>query len=159
LAGPQAGTDKATYNATCGYLDHGRPIFPALFITDITDLSNSTAGDWQQGGISPFPPNAVYGTWKGAVRTVDQTQTPAQITVTPDSDPAQNFWSFIPDVPPNGFGSNQGFGAELVWNADSLGLVAGHTYRLQLMLHDGDQNQSGGDAGEGCVQVVTSTLQ
>jgi hypothetical protein len=155
VAGPQAGTDTATYNATYGYLDHGRPIFPALFITHITDYPTSTAGDWQQSGIGAVAPNAVYGTWKGAVKTVDQPATPAKITITPDSDPAKNFWNSIPDVPPNGFGSNQGYTAELVWNVDSLGLISGRSYRLQLMLHDGDQNKSGGDSGEGCVQVVT----
>ena len=36
----------------------------------------------------------------------------------------------------------------------SLGLVAGHTYRLQFMVHDGDQNKTGGDVGEGCTVVT-----
>jgi len=31
-----------------------------------------------------------------------------------------------------------------------LGLIPGHTYRLQFMVHDGDQNKSGGDVGESC---------
>jgi hypothetical protein len=30
-------------------------------------------------------------------------------------------------------------------------LKPGHAYRLQIMLHDGDQNKSGGDAGQGCM--------
>jgi hypothetical protein len=30
-----------------------------------------------------------------------------------------------------------------------VGLVAYHSYRIQIMLHDGDQTQ-GGDSSEGC---------
>ncbi len=44
----------------------GRPFFPALFITDITNDRISRAGDWQFGGAL-IPPNDVFGTWKGAV--------------------------------------------------------------------------------------------
>ena len=40
LTGDQAGTDLSD-----------RPIFPALFVTDITTNQNSKAGDWQFGGI------------------------------------------------------------------------------------------------------------
>ena len=29
-------------------------------------------------------------------------------------------------------------------------LQSGHLYRVQVMVHDGDQNQSGGDVGEAC---------
>src|SRR5207249_4974771 len=52
---------------------------------------------------------------------------------------------------------NEGYGAEVRWNVDDLvaagQMIMGHTYRLQLMVHDGDQNQTGGDAGENCVNV------
>jgi hypothetical protein len=30
-------------------------------------------------------------------------------------------------------------------------LEAGHNYRFQVMVHDGDQNKIGGDSGEACV--------
>ena len=44
----------------------GRPVFPALYITDITnDPANPYAGDWQFGGTG-IPPHAVFGTWKAA---------------------------------------------------------------------------------------------
>jgi len=151
MAGVQAVTDLATYNPAYGFLDHGRPLWPALFITDITDTPDSTSGDWQQGG-SAIPPTAVYGTWKGAVRTVDQTRTPATITVTPDVDPAKNFWTCVPDVPQAGLGTSEGYGTEVVWDV-SLNMQPGRTYRVQFMVHDGDQNKSGGDAGEACVVV------
>jgi hypothetical protein len=150
LAGTQAGTDTATQSSAYGYEDHGRPMFPALFITDLSSGAGSTSGDWQSGG-APIPPTAIYGTWKGAVRTVDQTKSPASISITPDSDPAKNYWTGIPDIPPAGFGSNEGYGTEIVWSISALNLNPNDTYRFQFMVHDGDQNRSGGDAGEACV--------
>jgi len=147
--GDQSGNDTAEGG--------GRPLWPALFITDLTlNGANSHAGDWQQGGTG-VPPHMVCGTWKGAVRTVDKTFVPAKITVTPDADPAKNDWNLGSgsDVPPGGFplGSNQGYGAECVWSVDQLGLVPGHTYRMYFMVHDGDQNKIGGDVGHACTTV------
>src|SRR5882762_7441595 len=43
-----------------------------------------------------------------------------------------------------------GYGAEVRWEVSQLGLLAGHTYRMYFMVHDGDQNKAGGDAGQGC---------
>lgn len=92
------------------------------------------------------------------MRTVDKTKTPAGITIIPDADPAKNNWNLGPgsDTPPGGFLSlkNEGYGAEVRWNVDLLGLQAGHTYRMQFMVHDGDQNKTGGDTGEACTIVV-----
>src|SRR5262249_54410841 len=48
----------------------------------------------------------------------------------------------------------QGYNSEVVWTIDQLGLLPGHAYRLQVMVHDGDQNKTGGDVGESCVNVV-----
>src|SRR5207247_171520 len=154
LDGDQAGTDTS---ACSGYPDLcDRPMFPALFITDISPDPSSTAGDWQHGG-TPIPPHAVFGTWKAAVRTVDKTGSSPVITVTPDGDPAKNGWNLgAGDPAPSGLQS-QGYGAEVRWNVDELvaagRMIMGHTYRLEFMVHDGDQNQTGGDAGENCVGV------
>src|SRR6185503_18256978 len=50
LDGDQAGTDAATCT---GFPDRcDRPVFPALFLTDITEAGNSVAGDWQSGGTA-----------------------------------------------------------------------------------------------------------
>src|SRR5439155_4778258 len=38
----------------------GRPLWPVLFLTDITNDPNSRAGDWQQGGIG-IAPHKVLG--------------------------------------------------------------------------------------------------
>jgi hypothetical protein len=122
-------------------------MWPALFLTDITANAQSRAGDWQQGG-RPISPNAVFGSWKAAVRTVDKTVTPNAVTITPDADPAKNGWNLAGgDAPPAGL-TNDGFGAEARW---SVPLVPGHSYRLQVIVHDGDQNKAGGDSGEACV--------
>src|SRR5439155_12296855 len=111
---------------------------------------------WQSGGTA-IPPHAVFGTWKGAVRTVDNTRTPTVVTVTPDADPTQNAWDVgAGDPVPDGL-VNQGFGAEVRWDVDRLGLIPGHSYRLYFMVHDGDQNHEGGDVGHGCAVLGVGT--
>jgi hypothetical protein len=136
VAGAQSGLDQVL-----------RPMWPALFVTDITSDPNSTAGDWQQGG-TPWNPTAVFGTWKAAVRTVDTTLTPNVVTITPDADPAKNNWNLGGGDPVPAGLTNEGYGAEVWWD---LVLNPGHSYRIQVIVHDGDQNKSGGDSGEACV--------
>jgi len=157
LDGDQAGTDVSSCSGSPDLCD--RPIFPALFITDITNDPTSTAGDWQRGG-TPIPPHAVFGTWKAAVRTVDKTKSPAVITITPDADPANNDWNLDGGDPAPAGLENDGHGAEVRWSIDELiasdAMVPGHTYRLQFMVHDGDQNKPGGDVGQGCVNVLAA---
>jgi hypothetical protein len=136
LVGDQSGLDQSL-----------RPMWPVLYITDITSNPQNRSGDWQQGG-RPIAPNDVFGTWKAAVRTVDKTVTPNTVTITPDKDPAKNNWDLgSGDAPPAGL-ANEGYGAEARWNVP---LVAGHSYRVQVIVHDGDQNKVGGDSGEACV--------
>jgi hypothetical protein len=137
LSGDQSGLDASL-----------RPMWPSLFVTDISTDPNSKAGDWQQGG-RPISPNAVFGTWKAAVRTVDNTVSPPTVTITPDADPAKNNWTLGTgaNTPPAGLKS-EGFGTEARWN---VALVPGRSYRLQVIVHDGDQNKVGGDSGEACV--------
>ncbi len=139
----------------------GRPMFPALFITDLSagpGTSNPLAGDWQYGGTG-VPPTAVFGTWKAAVKTTDCSKNPCTTTVTPDSDPAANngsgknptTWNLGAgaDPVPSGL-SLEGYGAEVRWDVNTLGLISGHQYRLYFMVHDGDQNKTGGDVGQAC---------
>jgi hypothetical protein len=142
-SGDQAGTDTSD-----------RPMFPALFITDTTYGGNPLGGDWQYGGTG-IPPHFVSGSWKAAIRIVDKTTNPATITVTPDADPAKNNWSLGPgsDPVPPGL-TNEGYGAEIRWDVAQLGLQPGHTYRLYFMEHDGDQNKTGGDSGQGCAYIT-----
>ena len=132
----------------------GRPLAPVLYLTDLTDNGAlSRVGDWQQGGTG-FYPSRVCGTWKAMVRTVDETHNPALVTITADPDPAKNYWS-IPggDAPPAGV-TNEGYGAEVIWNLSDLPVQAGHKYRIEFMVHDGDQNKLGGDAGAACTVIT-----
>ena len=155
MSGDQAGTDT---NICADGSACGRPMWPALFITDITSDSTSRSGDWQYGGAA-ISPSDVFGTWKAAIKTVDKTVSPAVVSVTPDADPAKNNWNLGAgsDAPPAGL-VNQGYGAEVRWNVADLlvngkPLIGGHLYRLQFMVHDGDQNKAGGDSGQACVNV------
>jgi uncharacterized repeat protein (TIGR01451 family) len=149
----------------------GRLIHPGLFITDVTGLSDNAthtdpvyrAGDWQYcSSLAPggtgclgVAPNDVFGTWKGAAKS--------GTTLVTDADPSgQNHWTLGPgsDTPTGGFSSLQslGFGTEFRWNVNSLTvgglpLQSGHTYRVQVIVHDGDQNKSGGDVGQACALI------
>jgi hypothetical protein len=107
---------------------------------------------------------------------VDKTVNPPQITVTADADPATKNDTLgngrlgpDGDIPPLGFSGqyltsagnktfNEGFTAEARWNIADLiaaGIMqTGHVYRVQFMVHDGDQNKTGGDVGENCATVA-----
>ncbi len=144
---PQTGTNEVTGDYS-GLDQSGRPMWPVLYVTDITNDPNARAGDWQQGG-TPYNPNVVFGTWKAAVRTVDTTMTPVLVEITPDADPAKNSWNLGGGDPvPPSLTVNEGYGAEVRWD---MILVADHSYRIQVLVHDGDQNKEGGDSGEACV--------
>jgi hypothetical protein len=134
IVGQQAGVDPV-----------GRPMWPALFVTDITNDANDVSGDWQWGGL-PVNPSYVAGTWKGAVRTV----TAAGASITPDTDPVKNNLNYgNGQSPPAGtITTSAGYGTEVRWD---IRLEAGHNYRFQVMVHDGDENKVGGDSGEACV--------
>ena len=83
-----------------------------------------------------------------------QNQTPNTITVTPDADPASEQLepgAGYADPVPTPTPTNQGYGAECRWDLTSLNLIPGHQYRLYFMVHDGDQNNTGGDVGQDCV--------
>ena len=123
----------------------GRPMWPALFITDITNDPKAVAGDWQWGG-APVNPTYVAGTWKGAVRTVDA----SGASITPDADPAKNNLNYGNGhtAPAGAITKAEAYGTEVRWD---IRLEVGHNYRFQVMVHDGDQNKVGGDAGEACV--------
>jgi uncharacterized repeat protein (TIGR01451 family) len=147
----------------------GRPIYPAAFVTDLGSTvspgvgSNpgNTEGDWQRKLVDTAAnsganaPSFVAGTWKAyqgpSINTADTVKNnyfmgPAVSGTTPAG---------LADAVPAGL-TNQGFGADIRWNfadlkdKDNNPVIAGHSYRVQFMAHDGDQNQAGGDVGEGC---------
>jgi hypothetical protein len=139
-----------------------RPLRPVLFVTDLTGDPTCTAGDLQKGG-HPYDPIAVFGTWKSATEGAGNMGTPVQ------ADPMANGWSLgaSADTVPaavmacnqggtggrRGGGGGGGFGAELRFE---VGLIAGHSYRFQAIVHDGDQTR-GGDSGEACAVFCAGT--
>jgi hypothetical protein len=151
---PQTGTNILTGDQS-GLDPSDRPMWPSLFVTDITANADDRSGDWQEGG-TPWNANALFGVWKAAVRTVGAPtkMNMTGVAITPDADPTKNNWTLGvgSDPVPTGL-TNQGFGAEVRWD---LVLVPGHSYRIQIMVHDGDQNQSGGDVGEACVDFCAA---
>ena len=135
----------------------GRPIAPSLFCTDVTDEATSIAGDWQMGGAGQGP-HFVSGTWKSATVAIDATGAIAPV-VTTDADPPKNglVVGRAADPVPAGL-STQGYVSEVRWNVDEITckgqpLRPGRTYRMQFMVHDGDQNKTGGDVGQACATV------
>lgn len=132
----------------------GRPLAPGLYLTDLTvNGVNSRAGDWQQGG-TPVSPNALYGTWKGALVTIDNTHNPATTKLTPAADPAKNHKIVGTGGlnPPPG-AQDFGFSSDIVWNISNPPFIPGHDYRAQVIVHDGDQNKTGGDVGQACINI------
>jgi hypothetical protein len=121
----------------------GRLLRPVLYVTDISTDPACTAGDQQKGGPANNP-IAIFGSWKSATEGAGNVGTPAT------ADPAPNKWdltSSADPVPASAMAAcSQGYGAELRFE---VGLISGHSYRFQVIAHDGDQNK-GGDSGENC---------
>ena len=147
----------------------GRPLGPQLYITDITspNASNpatptSTAdpnGDWQFTGTDGTAPNDVFGTWKNATVVngvpADPADPTANTVLGPGADP-------LPILNNNGTTFRSlGFLTEARWTVDSnlkIGsyqLAAGHVYRLQFQVHDGDH---GLDSGEACTTITVPNV-
>jgi len=152
----QASDLSGTDTATCTISKNcERPMPPSLFITDITNNPSSMSGDWQNYGLPIFP-HQLCGVWKGASKTVNHQTTPPTVQIFPENDPTftPNGWNLgSPDFNTTGL-TNLGWGAVASWNIDQLGLLPYHSYRFQVLVHDGDQIHSGGDAGEACVNYV-----
>jgi hypothetical protein len=147
-----------TGNDTAG--GGGRPIWPVLYVTDITLDKDNRAGDWQQGSTAGIPAHEVCGVWTSGVRRVF-TYLGNQVEIAMDPSPAPNHWDLGAgsEAPPGGFETyeDQGYGAQIEWDLTRLSLLPGHRYRLYTMIHDGRQsNPDGGNAGHGCTRVVVA---
>jgi hypothetical protein len=126
-----------------------RPLRPVVFITDISVDPTCNAGDLQQGGPA-YDPVAIYGSWKSATEGSNNVGTPAM------ADPTANNWNLTSSADPLPSAAstcNQMYGAELQFE---VGLISGHSYRIQVIAHDGDQNK-GGDSGEACAIFCAGT--
>jgi hypothetical protein len=156
LNGDPGSATNPAIGAPGGVDPSGRPLAPSLYITDITNDPTSRSGDWQYGGTA-YAPGAVFGTWKSATETINNALGGA-VTVSESVDPAQNGTNLGAgaDKPPPGL-ANSGYTAEVRWNLNDLAnqgvLLSGHNYRFYVMVHDGDQNKTGGDVGQASYQV------
>jgi uncharacterized repeat protein (TIGR01451 family) len=140
----------------------GLAVAPLIYLTDITSNPSATGGDYEQGGVaanagSPPFASALYGSWSPTLKAHPVNKN--HWNLGPHADPPPAIDAF--GMPTTSF--DEGYGAEVVWNAAGLrawdpgagGYVAvqrGHTYRVQTIAHDTDQNPhvSGGDIGEVC---------
>ena len=150
------GVGDANVTGAAGAVDaSGRPLFPSLYVTDITNNPSSLSGDWQSGGTA-VTPSAIYGSWKSYALAVNETVSPATVTQTGGTDPTPaNGWTLpvgADPVPSSISGSNAGYGTEIQWSLASLYssgvLIPGHNYRFYFVVHDGDQSNVGGDVGQ-----------
>ena len=148
----------------------GRPYFPALYITNLTahpSSSGTGAGDFQNGGlprnVGPAGPfiDDVFGTWATATDSGGHYRAQAPV--------GKNNWNLGDgsDAPVGTTFSamqSEGYGAEVRWNSshltdsDGRPLAPGHTYRIQFIVHDGDQNKTGGDAAEFCTTLAIPAI-
>jgi uncharacterized repeat protein (TIGR01451 family) len=147
----------------------GRPIYPSLYITDITNDPSSTTGDFQYlqaHGLSTTPANVkggvpyvddLFGTWTtGSGNPSAGTYSVA--TLPAGSNVSGSTWNLGAGSDAPGASvdtsNSEAYTAEIRWNVSELGLQTGHTYRIQIIEHDGDQNKTGGDAGEACLNLT-----
>jgi hypothetical protein len=126
----------------------GRPLRPVVFITDISVDPSCTAGDLQMGGPA-YDPVAIFGSWKSATEDANHVGTPATADPTANN---LNLTSQADPVPTNTCVGDK-YGAELRFE---VGLISGHSYRIQVIAHDGDQNK-GGDSAEACAIFCAGT--
>jgi uncharacterized repeat protein (TIGR01451 family) len=144
----------------------GRAFAPQIYLTDITNDPSANGGDYEQGGTAanagpPPVADALYGSWSPTVKAEPVNENHWDLGPTADPPPAIDAFG----KPTTSF--DQGYGSEVLWNVASLkawdpadksgtggylALQRGHTYRVQGIAHDTDQNQTtgGGDVGEVC---------
>jgi hypothetical protein len=136
---------------------YGREVGPSLYLTDQGSNVNGTAnsGDWQQQtGPNTTAQRAKYagGTWKnnGAANPLgsDGKEAKNGADLGPHSETFVNNISTSQGI--------EGYGAEVRWDVSTLlsggqPLKPGHTYRVQMMFHDGDHNA---DTGEACRNIT-----
>src|SRR5262249_46807478 len=149
-------------------------------ITDITDNLTSRAGDWQCGGTAQKPTGvcgvwkpyvAGFEIDDPPMNSSDHHRPPGPHDPPAPHRPRVTGFNLgggadpyppLPDATCTCEGSThctcaaELYGAEVKWAlsglVDNLGkpLQSGHTYRIVVMVHDGDQNKDGGDVGEQC---------
>jgi hypothetical protein len=132
----------------------GRPMFPSLFLTDITNDPNSTIGDWQNGG-TPIPPHFISGTWSTSIKNGSNI---SQSSLQDTKNVINKTWNLAAGgtapVPGSTYDDESYYGLEMRWNIQQLlnsgKIQTGHAYRAQFMIRDGDGES---DVAQGCVSI------
>jgi hypothetical protein len=147
----------------------GRPVAPSLFLTDRTGVGHETdtSGDWQNqnggaggndGNGTAQKPSYVGGTWKnnGAANPLGSDGKVAENGSTNLGPHSETFARNISTAQ-----GLEKYAAELRWDVSTLDTdpstpaidppKAGHTYRVQMMFHDGDHVA---DTGEACQDIT-----
>jgi uncharacterized repeat protein (TIGR01451 family) len=144
----------------------GRAFAPQIYLTDTTNNPGANGGDYEQGrtASNAGPPpvaDALYGSWSPTVKMKPVNENHWDLGPKADPPPATDAFG----APTTSF--DQGYSSEVVWNLAGLtawdpaaeggrsgyaALQPGHTYRVQSIAHDTDQDQTtgGGDVGEVC---------
>jgi uncharacterized repeat protein (TIGR01451 family) len=153
----------------------GRAVAPQIYLTDITNSPNANGGDYEQGGTAanmrpqPFA-DALYGSWSPRLGTKPINKNSWDLG--PNADPIPAIDAF--GTPTTAF--DEGYGSEVVWKVGGLkawdpaansgaggyaSMQPGHTYRVQTIAHDTDQNTASGvgDVGEVCSTFHIATAQ
>lgn len=120
-------------------------VFPALYLLDLTLNPNGQPIDAVNAG-NPHIPDAVYGTWKQYNTGSDPQANQSQLPSGADPFPAEGSIQCTS-------GGDCQYGSEVVFNVNSLGLTATHTYLGVYTIHDGDNSSNGSDIGTACLTI------
>lgn len=127
------------------------PVFPALFLIDLTVNPNATPTNALS--TTPIPVNEVYGEWKEYAVAIDpKLPNPNGLNLGAGADPFPS----KPTNPDPQAGTELEYGAEMIWNVSSLGLTPNnppHNYLGVFVMHDGDANGGKSDIGVGCTTI------
>ncbi|MEK7571914.1 MAG: glycoside hydrolase family 16 protein [Patescibacteria group bacterium] len=121
---------------------------PALYITDITDDATATTGDFQNGG-TPQGASKVLGSWQPEGGPQHTQSNGFNLTPVGDTWPAAN-------GPEGDSRADLTWTAEVVWKygdltANGQPLQPGRTYRIQMVVHDGETPAG---TGQMCIETT-----
>jgi hypothetical protein len=115
---------------------NGFPLSAAVFVTDITANPADVSGD-AKTGVPQFPSD-VYGAWQTEALARSDAPNAQYLGTTADLWPSANG--------PGGGARKSTWTAELIWKTAALktntgaAVTAGKSYRMQIILHSGPQN-------------------
>jgi hypothetical protein len=133
------------------------PLYPALYLTNITNNPTDTSGDAQNGGPGHIP-TRVSGAWipeGGSFSGVKHNGPDVNLSGVGLVDPLPAQSNIGHDISGNTHDAGRlNYAAEIEWNVNNLiaqgVLQVNNTYRAQFVVHDGD---SSADLGVSCTTI------